>query len=178
MPNWVFNNLHVEGDPKLIAEFKARASKPENLISGGTFERPLSFSNFISPSPEVDYEKDWWGWRIENWGTKWEAHDCELTDDDKNFLGYKFDTAWDCPRNFFELVTSQYPKLEFYFEWEEEQGWGGEAVGSSGMFAITKEWDIPESHAEHVALDKEYSCNCAFTDEPESWFDDCPREVA
>jgi hypothetical protein len=175
MPNWVFNNLHVEGDPKLIAEFKARAGKMVTDFDG-TKERALSFLNFISPSPEVDYENNWYDWRVENWGTKWEATDCELTDDDKNFLGYKFDTAWSQPQEFFELVTSQYPKLEFYCVWEEEQGWGGEAVGSSGVFAVTKQWSIPETHAEYVALDKQFSCNCAFTDEPEIWFDDCPRE--
>ena len=28
MPNWVWNNLSVEGDPKRIAEFKARAGNP------------------------------------------------------------------------------------------------------------------------------------------------------
>ena len=178
MPNWVFNNVWVEGDPKLIAELKAKASKPENLISGGTFERPLSFSNFVSPSPEVDYKANWYEWRVANWGTKWEAHECEITHESDTLVDYKFDTAWGQPLEFFQALVAQYPKLDFQFEWEEEQGWGGEAVGEAGVFSITKEWDIPESHAEHVALDKEYSCNCAFTDEPEIWFDDCPRAVA
>lgn len=36
--------------------------------------------------------KDWYGWRIDNWGTKWNAYDIEETDS-----CIRFDTAWSFP---------------------------------------------------------------------------------
>ena len=38
--------------------------------------------------------KDWYGWRIENWGTKWNAYN-EYFDSAANVIG--FSTAWSCP---------------------------------------------------------------------------------
>ena len=225
MPNWVWNNLSVEGDPKLIAEFKARAGNPyvthfkggfvelggglktydDNVVTETVHESEFSFMNFASPEdvdtyystdsvkPEgyeqmtfqerldcsLRFESDgWYDWNVREWGSKWDAIDAELNQETEKDLYYKFDTAWSPPMRLFERIVEANPDLDFEFEWEEEQGWGGEAVGSSGVLSITKEWDIPESHAEHVEQGKEYSCNCAFTDEPEIWFDDCPRAVA
>jgi hypothetical protein len=223
MPNWVFNNLSVEGDPKLIAEFKARASTPytthfkgafiegeegkksydENVVTESVHEGEFSFMNFVSPvdvetyfstdsvKPEgydamsmeerfaysLRFQSDgWYDWNVREWGTKWDAHEAELNYETETELSYKFDTAWSPPTAFFERIVEAYPDLDFEFEWEEEQGWGGEAIGSSGVFMVTKEWSIPESHADHVELDKVESCNCAWEDEPENWFDDCPME--
>jgi hypothetical protein len=65
--------------------------------------------------------------------------------------------------------------LEFDFYWEEEQGWGGEAIGAGGYYSITKEWDIPNSHSDYVERDREESCICSWADDKDDWYEDCPN---
>jgi hypothetical protein len=74
-------------------------------------------------------------------------------------------------------MVEQHPELTFHFYCEEEQGWGGEFSASGGELSETRSWDIPASHADYVALDREDSCACGYDDEEENWYDDCPRET-
>ena len=96
----------------------------------------------------------------------------ELSDSGSS-LTYKFDTPWGIADGAYVSMIEQHPELNFEFDWEEEQGWGGEAISSDGEFVITKQWDIPDSHAEYVSLDRE--CVCAWEDNRDEWYDDCPR---
>ena len=201
MANWVFTGLKVTGAPEAVQAFRDKASQPYSTHYKGAFieveggkshydpecvreaihESPLSFWNFLKPTDTEAYfgdaeaEDGWYNWNIENWGTKWDACDAEVLGEDKDFVSYNFRTAWDYAFGAFEAMTEQHPELEFDFEWEEEQGWGGEAYGRLGNLIVFREWGIPESHADYVALDRENQCLCASWDE-EHWFEDCPRE--
>ena len=88
-----------------------------------------------------------------------------------------FNTAWSPPMPIFEKAVEMFPNLTFLFRWEEEQGWGGEAVGRKGMFTIIREWDIPTSHADYLDIGKDCPvCESWYWDEPEQWYDDCPNK--
>lgn len=161
----------------------------------------ISFWNFVRPTDEeipfyygqkdepekeetdeaslLDFSgSDWYSWNIRNWGTKWDANNDyisygnpeELKDTDS--LGYQFETAWSIPEPAFRAMVEQHPELTFHFSCEEEQGWGAEFEGKDGNLSLTKEWDIPQSHADWVALGREDSCICGWADD--ETFSDCP----
>jgi hypothetical protein len=166
-----------------------------NFIAPTEEELPYYFGHKTKPEDEPDpnatteermakamlFEgSGWYDWNIRNWGCKWDANDEELdTDLDKlephDSLTYRFSTAWSPAEGVFRAMTEQHPELSFEFHCEEEQGWGVIYDGNEGVLSVSKEWDIPSSHAEYVDLDREDSCVCGWQDDTEDWFEDCPR---
>ena len=97
-PNWVFNDLHIEGSAEDIQKVKAQLNKPytrtsENFkgeFSTTLYDNPIiSFRNIISP-PEDKMEEyegmhgfdkgekqgetpfNWYNFNNREWGTKWD----------------------------------------------------------------------------------------------------------
>lgn len=56
---------------------------------------------------------NWYDWRCDNWGTKWNACDvyCDWFSD--NELFYEFNTAWSAPYGVFEKIAEDYPDISF-----------------------------------------------------------------
>mgnify|MGYP006267245003 FL=1 len=202
MPNWVYNTLQIEGDAETIQKVKAQLNKSyqyevtdflTNEKTVALYSNPIiSFWNIVQPPEEklhlyhavsdntADKTWGWYGWNNTNWGTKWDIGvrddekypDTELLEETDKSLLYKFHTAWSPPLPAIEQLSLQYPELEMTLEYEEEQGWGGEIFWDSTGSTIVREWDIPNSHADYKALDKE--CECETNEDDEYWFSDCP----
>jgi hypothetical protein len=191
MPNWVYNTIVIEGKEADIKKFLDKAQRTTNGVHN------FSFWNFVTPpldhldeyyetngwtkDPNTgetihtgNTEFNWYNWNINNWGTKWNACEVSVEFIEKNLL-IQFSTAWGQPDPVFVAMTEQHPELSFDFEWEEEQGWGGKALGESGIYTNTESWDIPESHADYVALGRTDSCNCNHSEHEDYWYNDCPR---
>lgn len=165
----------------------------------------ISFMNFTSPEnveayfAQSDYKPEgydkmsmeekmahamkhssdgWYDWNVRNWGTKWDACNPEMTNDDPTTgsVAYRFDTAWSPAVGAFEAMVEQHPELEFDFNCIEEQGWGVVFNGSDGELTVTKEWDIPSSHAEWEDVEGECRA-CMWHEDGEDTddlYDDCP----
>ena len=104
MPNWTFNNVMFEGNKKQLKTLQTMLRSKDNHFD---------FNNII-PQPKdlfhgplgVDEEEmckrkgipNWYEWNIANWGTKWNSCNTEIVDDTDNILSYRFETAWDWPR--------------------------------------------------------------------------------
>jgi hypothetical protein len=71
-------------------------------------------------------------------------------------------------------LSEQYPTLNFDYEYEEEQGWGGSCTFLGGEDIACNEYDIPSSHADYEALERE--CQCQYED-IEYAFEDCPMDT-
>ena len=69
-------------------------------------------------------------------------------------------------------MVEQHPELTFYFECEEEQGWGAEYEGKEGKLSLVKEWDIPSSHADFDNLGRD--CWGCESGDQEEMYEDCP----
>lgn len=196
MPNWVANRVYVFGSKDLLEAFAEQASKIPITRHEDDRESVLSFANFIAPPQEAiesgEYHatngfvngeqsgntpNNWYNFNNREWGTKWDACGADLERLDGQ-LSYAFETAWACPTPVFIAMVEQFPKLEFEFWWEEEQGFGGEAIGSEGFFSETDSWDIPESHADYVLRDNLDGCICHWEDDQDEWYKDCPRDEA
>ena len=200
MPNWVYNHVHISGDAETLSQFWANATKPYptaikdpdntygtldgvwEMSKGGEF----SFMNIVPPTDLEAYfttsngsepAGNWYNWNISNWGTKWDV-DVEDEDIQDDHIYIKFDTAWSPPMDIFEAIVRDNPTLSLSVEWEEEQGFGAELESDGeGGLVLVKEWDIPASHADYVERDNEGGCTCAYTDDQEDWYDDCPGKT-
>lgn len=199
MANWVYNEMAVEGDDETVKAFVKKLAEPvlvfnseeEKEKTGEVYSlkegKALSFLNVTAPEDWDEYSTtagrenrdnplNWYNWNIENWGTKWDALHAELSEEAEGYAAYTFETAWSPPDQFFEKASEQWPTLTFRIAWEEEQGYGAIWEAKGGVLTEEEAWDIPDSHADFVARDKEFQCVCQYSSDEEEWFDDCPRE--
>jgi hypothetical protein len=158
---------------------------PTNLESYyGEETEKFGLDNFMEGfNNAMAKDQSWYWWNNRNWGTKW---DVAVSDDDKypettlevtddGDLMYRFSTAWSPVENVILRLSEMYPSLEFDYEYEEEQGWGGEMVIRNGEVVSSSAYDIPSSHADYVARDRE--CVCEYND-IEYAYQDCPVDTS
>lgn len=200
MPNHVFSTLDVTAKtPEELAGFIEKARMPyaydteeitkDKELKAVTRKEAFSFHNFV-PAPlseprsygnytdeDGKFHQPWYVWNVDNWDTKWDAYDVDFEVSDSQLSAtYRFTTAWSPPIKVILEIAHQYPSLHLNYEYEEEQGWGGIMSSDFGDKHIThdKQWDIPNSHADHDKLEKE--CVCEWESDTQYWFEDCPRE--
>jgi hypothetical protein len=193
MPNWVYNRVSITGNKKALDRFVEVAGK-ENLFNKADENgevRIFSYSNFLMPPKNKmreyhetngwqegkrtgDTEWNWYNWNLNNWGVKWDASRPELEHGDRQVV-ISWESPWGIPVGALEAMVQKFPTLEFDGRSQEEQGWGAEWFGQSGEFALTKEWDIPQSHEEWEAIDD--TCAACSWDDAETWYDDCPGKA-
>lgn len=191
MPNWVNNYIVIEGDAERLDALEKHIKEPSPFVEPNT---SFTFHSFITLSPDKvdeyhetngwkegvrtgDTEFNWYNWNCNNWNTKWDACNPDLDITTGQIL-IRFETAWAAPIPVFEEMAKQYPDLDIEFEWEEEQGFGQilKSFAGSPDVQVTKEWDSPGSHQDHVDQEKLDSCLCAHYDNPDDWYEDCPKE--
>lgn len=203
MPNWVFNHLTIDGSKEDIAKVKAqvgavvkRKYKGVDEVDEKIDEEPIfSFMNILPPPEDKldeyhavhgytggektgDTEYNWYNFNVREWGTKWDARDVELIDDDETFLHYKFDTAWSPPNEVIAKLAEQNPNLNLSLEYREEQGWGGEINFTGSSVEVVKEWDVPETHAEEIEVNNDYCWKCEnFDGDYSDLYEDCPENL-
>lgn len=203
MPNWVFNDLHIEGSAEDLQKVKAQLNAPyirKNSEEKVVYSNPvISFLNIVRPPLDKmdEYEgvhgyKDgekqgetpfnWYNFNNREWGTKWDIavsdeekySDTRLCSESETKLHYYFQTAWSPPLAVIEALSLQHPELEITLRYEEEQGWGGEIYWDKTGSTIVEEWDIPESHSDYVKRDDVDGCACSREEDTDEWYDDCP----
>jgi hypothetical protein len=143
------------------------------------FDGQAFMAEFIRSMSE---DEDWYHWNCRNWGTKWDVavangqdySDTTMTVNDDDSVMYHFQTAWSPVGEALIKLSEMFPTLEFDYEYEEEQGWGGKCTFVGGKDVACQEWDIPSSHADYEALERE--CRCEY-DDIEYAFKDCPVDT-
>lgn len=64
----------------------------------------------------------WYTWRLDHWGTKWNAYNERVVKDEATFQ-LQFDTAWAAPIPILDKLKEEFPTLTFDACWFDE-GWG------------------------------------------------------
>ena len=64
-------------------------------------------------------DQRWYDWRVNNWDTKWDAYDVEVTDDDPDQFEVTFNTAWSPPEAICSALREQYPDLAISWFYDE-----------------------------------------------------------
>ena len=145
----------------------------EDFVKEMRERQPLSFTSFV-PEPDYSGEEgelapglpapDWYVWRAENWGTKWDASfdgpagAIVLEDADvetsveaqgatitKYEAFYKFDTAWSPPVPFVHTTSAQFPTLQFKLRYAEVgNGYAGEGIYQAGAIVEETELEVED----------------------------------
>ena len=62
----------------------------------------------------------WYGWRIQHWGTKWNAYDQTVKENTGSSAVLEFYTAWNAPAPVVEKLAEQNPGIVFRHRWADE----------------------------------------------------------
>jgi hypothetical protein len=143
MPNWCENRVTMKFEDKAeYAEFVDRLIQKENLDE---FEDENKMFETFVPTPE-GLSDDWYEWRVENWGTKWNPTIFSMSmEDELKTIVMSMDTAWSPPIGFFSKLTELFPSLSIVLHYvEEAMAFMGTAWISNGdvtenSFDITRE---------------------------------------
>lgn len=114
-------------------------------------------TQYLTAHPEIDREEwglgkqayqniqkygcpTWYEWRIQNWGTKWNASSAEIAEGRLSFL-----TAWNAPKAVMEKLSQMFPTVSIHHTWADEDiGHNcGECTYQNGV--VTQE-NIPTGH--------------------------------
>jgi hypothetical protein len=113
MPNWCNNTITLTGPKEKITAIYAKAKKDDALLQQ-LKPMPDALEGTTSPAPKegkvqplVDGFDNWYDWRVQNWGTKWDVdmEGLELSDDGTTISGW-FDSAWAPPIHAFEYFLT------------------------------------------------------------------------
>lgn len=88
MPNHCTNQLTLESGQDILNVLNPY------LIEATDNNYELDFQSIIPMDDELLKGNNWYDWRVENWGTKWNGYDGRISDDGSTFT---FDTAWSPP---------------------------------------------------------------------------------
>jgi len=138
MPNWCSNEVQVYSTKENLEKFI------DECFTDFKGTPVLDFNKVL---PEPDYKKpqkdgthnngvqtqlstvmpDWWTWRNDTWGTKWnlvpsddgilDGYEIFQTDD---CLELRFDTAWSPPNGVYDEIVDKYPDLDVTWFYRED----------------------------------------------------------
>lgn len=146
MPNWVENEMLVEGPEDMVAAF-AKAVAPngsdpeqtgalsfESLVPEPA-DLPETVPNPMSGFPDATLP-GWYAWHVEHWGTKWDVDEADVTDEQPGLIAYRFLTAWSPPEAFVEAASALYPELSFTLDYDEPgMGFSGRLTAKAGVLS-------------------------------------------
>ena len=89
-------------------------------------DKCIELGNIYKENIEKYGHTDWYGWRLDNWGTKWNACD---TINDGTYV--EFNTAWSAPLGIYEALAKMFPDVDISFDWADEDA--GYNVGSGNL---------------------------------------------
>jgi hypothetical protein len=135
MPNWCSNTLQISGDKEQLEMFKQKSIIKSGMdvdifVMDGCVPMPEELNTMEGISDEVKAERiqkygycGWYDWRYHNWGTRTDAHDSEIIEEDENGMSIVFTTAWCSPIDYVEKVALMYPDLIFDLYYMETGEW-------------------------------------------------------
>ena len=131
MPNWCSNSLVIEGNAADIAKFREWLNDAP-LTLQKVLPMPSELEGTTSPTPKGEEENakllaekygasNWYDWRVNNWGTKW---DVEMNEDDCDSDGSRivfwFDSAWSPPIKVIVALGNLFPNLTLTLNYRED----------------------------------------------------------
>ncbi len=134
MPNWCSNTLQISGCPKQMDEFISKSIVKSGMdvdifLMDGCIPMPEELAICEDITPEEKAERiakygydNWYDWRFENWGSKWDAQESYITEEENGWT-INFDTAWSPAIPYIKQVAKIYPDLVFDLYFMETGEW-------------------------------------------------------
>jgi len=126
MPNWCNNTLTIQGPTKTLKPLWDETQKTGLLQAMKPMPKELDGTTSPTPpdseQPMIDGFDNWYDWRVQNWGTKWDvdSEGLEFTDNGDgtaDITGW-FDSAWAPPTEAFNTFCDDNDNchLESFYE--------------------------------------------------------------
>lgn len=148
MPNWCSDKIVIVGKKESIDPIYESLQKLEDDHNNGFFDfwypTPKELIESEAPVRDEDKEnyfkekygaRDWYYWRIDHWGTKWDIKDIQGLSyrqidavDDLYLIEFTTETPWNAPSQFFEKMSGKFPGVYFFCEFDEP------GMGFAGYF--------------------------------------------
>jgi hypothetical protein len=173
MPNWCLNILKVSGDKTELAKFKELTlvktdnSDTINFTMELLYPTPKELLEQTSPAMwrgelhdeegQKEFQKhldelkekygytDWYNWRVDKWGTKWDVAESSIFEDGDERLSVEYDTAWAPNTAWVQYAAKQFPTLEFSLAFEEP------GMSFCGLYEVKgDDEDLMEGDIEYV----------------------------
>ena len=121
MPNWCDNQITITGPNSVIDKIEKIVREDDSHKNNGLlhFMKPMPTelegttspsSSADKPQPMVDGFDNWYDWRCENWGTKWEVNEFYGVDRlGKTLITFAFSSAWSPPVGAYEKFLADNP---------------------------------------------------------------------
>jgi hypothetical protein len=145
MPNWCENRATISGPEPVITEIKGILAQEEP-----------SLLSWMVPEPQYEGDQDWYGWRIGNWGTKWDISGVYIDNDsEQDSITFSFSTAWGpCVEAFHNWAVND-GRVQFTLEyWEPGMGFAGR-VDYDGEYLADDHRDSQDDRAGYLQLAEE-----------------------
>jgi hypothetical protein len=134
MPNWCDNSIKIKGPKDKIKKIWDEAQKEDKGLLSAIYPMPNELEGTTSPSssakkpqPMIEGFDNWYDWRVQNWGTKW---DITLSDGDHGlkFIDHKdgeaeingwFMSAWAPPTGVMDKLLDDHNDIDvsmYYYE--------------------------------------------------------------
>lgn len=137
MPNHITNILFINEEGEKLQRVLDTLKGENGAID---FEK-------LTPMPKEE-EDNWYEWRKEHWGTKWNAYDInrEIDFSDENHI--VFNTAWSAPMPIYKEIAELLPDCRIYITYADEDcGFNcGEVFIRNGEV----ETDIPKEQSDEA----------------------------
>lgn len=151
MPNFCSNCLVVSGSREELEEFRSLMRNEGQFQLNSFVPMPIELEGTSSSVPipgvgsaepsaedsrlEAAYgASDWYSWRIQNWGCKWDTSEAQCSDEGADGpIKVWFDTPWRPPIQFCQHVSRKFSALRFVLAFAEGgMGYFGEGTFSQG----------------------------------------------
>ena len=155
--------------PEEFKEIKTGAYTDENGESHRRWREIDGKSIPVSDKEMKQFKKkygsdNWYDWSLNNWGTKWDACEPEILNNDINFFSVSFETAWGPPTEWIDNIMQDFPDLCFQLEYEEPGcAFGGLLQAQYEVIWEDANWDLDSASdccEGEVELDDDYEATC------------------
>ena len=143
MPNWCDNQITITGPNSVIDKIEKIVREEENIdLSSKEKGESMGLLNFMYPMPKeldgttspsssadkpqpmVDGFDNWYDWRCENWGTKWDVNEFYGVDrqylteqsEGESTISFGFMSAWSPPIGAYDKFMDRHPvEIKAYY---------------------------------------------------------------
>ena len=128
MPNHITNKLIINGEKQFIEQvigsyhYNDNDNDNDNNNNHNNNHNTFTFKRTVPEPEEANTQDnwDWYTWRCNNWGTKWDANQSNLYKVDNREIILTFQTAWSPPDKWLQKTVKLFPQLSFRLSWFDE----------------------------------------------------------
>lgn len=146
MPNWTSNNIRINKN-ECADDFWVIIQQAAKDANDSSTKKDFMQSVYPCPEELIDTRsgymsgkegeelaarqqenirkyghKDWYDWRVNRWGTKWDICEYELNSIDSDYVEFSGNTAWSYPQGFLDFLVEKGCDVENYFTNEDYDG--------------------------------------------------------